>query len=562
MSINLYLLFSYFIFSATVLFFFIKHGSLFDNLFRKKGIILIFDFFVAFSLILSFPGMLIFAIFYKGATFIFQIGGKKNLSSYKRIKPHGILNAGYFKLFLKLSGDKDIKSDSQLDRLKEAFEKYEFFAITLLFNDEDLPPLLQSGLGLSQSKVVMPVFIPYRSEPVYDQEQNILKVHKDFSNSNYSIKSERMELCGAAFSNFLNLPLDGENKLIVVDKKKPNEFWWIPINLVKNKNLFTLLEFGNHIKRNDTVYNSMVYFLSIFWRNSKLEINTSLKEIAKTKYSILTEELKKRNEYDIINLLKLLTYKKPESNIFFQLAPESPEKIKQKESIKSKIFSTSKEDLLNEFPDFSESDINWIKKQEIQANIKSLLQKKIDYSSKVFLSTAILVREAISNEFLKKDQDPEFDYSGIGISYSKFLEGELNTSLVQLIRSKLGVSMPNYFLKYCDIPGNYIVEGTYNFKVNFNNGNKMTGQYFAPGLGQSIISAEILKKDLESKLKSLDELIELGRKFKKLRNLTAHPELVNSDTLSEMEEIMVQINLKGILDDLIQLRECLKLESN
>ena len=89
------------------------------------------------------------------------------------------------------------------------------------------------------------------------------------------------------------------------------------------------------------------------------------------------------------------------------------------------------------------------------------------------------------------------DYSGVVIYFAKIIEQELNLSIGQLIRERLGIPMPDFYNIVYFAKNNYFYVSTYNRDVNFNrplnpNLNNRTLKYVP--IGDLLCSLEEINK--------------------------------------------------------------------
>lgn len=101
-------------------------------------------------------------------------------------------------------------------------------------------------------------------------------------------------------------------------------------------------------------------------------------------------------------------------------------------------------------------------------------------------------------------------------AYCRAIEAEFNASLVQEIRSSLGISMPQYFMRHC--PGGHALFNQNGIKIDMN--QKHNSTWRPPGLGQSRIVAEGL--EIPS-LREYPRIKNTWAEIARLRNLAAHP---------------------------------------
>lgn len=155
----------------------------------------------------------------------------------------------------------------------------------------------------------------------------------------------------------------------------------------------------------------------------------------------------------------------------------------------------------------------------------------------------ILLRTGYRIAGLVRRDEQYFDLSPIVLCLAKPFENEMNLSLVQWIRRKLGIEMPDYF-NTCK-PG---VEAYYrrrhvNINFNYINGD---GVWVPPSLGQSQLACRYLSNDILNNTtfegyerSSWDRQINFWKEVKSIRNAAAHPGMgkVEHADLSKLVEI-------------------------
>lgn len=126
------------------------------------------------------------------------------------------------------------------------------------------------------------------------------------------------------------------------------------------------------------------------------------------------------------------------------------------------------------------------------------------------------------------------DYSPLLVCLGKIFEKELNLSLVHWIRNSLGIEMPDYFNKWKNSRKSYVLSPSREIvhdpnPVNFN--WKQDGKWRAPDIGSSeyILRSLVLEQKAPVEITDPDFFLDKCREFRKLRNKTAHQELVNED---------------------------------
>ena len=134
---------------------------------------------------------------------------------------------------------------------------------------------------------------------------------------------------------------------------------------------------------------------------------------------------------------------------------------------------------------------------------------------------------------LKDLMNYPIDYSGVVIYFAKIIEQELNLSIGQLIRERLGIPMPDFYnIVYYAIK-NFYVE-TDNKNVNFNqplkpNSNNRTLKYVP--IGDLLCSLEIINDNEDFYALNRYDLKTI-HSFKRLRNKCCHPGTIDDVDLN------------------------------
>ncbi|MGM9842787.1 MAG: hypothetical protein ACI30S_01035 [Muribaculaceae bacterium] len=154
--------------------------------------------------------------------------------------------------------------------------------------------------------------------------------------------------------------------------------------------------------------------------------------------------------------------------------------------------------------------------------------KEFSERSKCFFETLIHLLHLPMNNLI--------DYSYFVIYFAKIIEQELNLSIGQLIRERLGVPMPDFYnIVYFAINNLYVY--TNNRNVNFNqplhpNSNDRTLKYVT--IGELLCSLEIMNDNYED-FYALSP-VDLGTiySFRDLRNRCCHSEIIDDVDLNEV----------------------------
>ena len=83
--------------------------------------------------------------------------------------------------------------------------------------------------------------------------------------------------------------------------------------------------------------------------------------------------------------------------------------------------------------------------------MKNRLTTGCDKLSRVYEDMFNTLQEVMLDEDKIKNLSP-LDYSALGLYIGKFVEQEINSSVVQIMRDFRGVEMPDYYCKYYPYP--------------------------------------------------------------------------------------------------------------
>ncbi len=410
--------------------------------------------------------------------------------------------------------------------------------------------LFNSNLRTSLDKQGVSLFIftanEFHDVPLISQNQKY-DINFLTSDTNFSFIPQHQDASSAALSFLLNIPMDGKNKMVIVDKKVPNEITILDLNNITEDflidNIYDLNDYKIHLEKPFQYYISE--YLSIFWSKSKLEV---IKDCAKKIKNRLYDHYKV-SDPSILNIFKL-TERFQEPITRFQMSGYSFEETE----IRKIILNKSINEIRQLYPETDEDELKSIKSSELDIKLSAITRiEGLEYESKIFLKSANMV---YSMFLLEKDIE-EIDYSPVAIGYTKFFEKEINVSVVQSIRKELGVPMPIYFNKYYPDQEKYEININNKFKIDYNMKNIKTGNYLAPGLGQTFHALEIEFDKIDGDKKKLNELLYKGRKLNNIRNRAAHPELIGKEDIDEIRDIILSLYLNKIFDELITTKKML-----
>jgi hypothetical protein len=460
-----------------------------------------------------------------------------------------IYNPGYDKLIFSLINRYLGEQTHEISLLKEKYNQYKYLGFPIIYNYKLLNDIILSGsfrVKAEENDIGIFIFetVNYCDPP----GESIFDVFPNLSNTNYAFRTYDQEITGSALSSILNIEVDGIDKFVFWKKDNLNELIIIPLNEFNSGfDMNIIIQSYHHYSRHkvENILTLLAEYLSLHWKNSKMLENEALRVTSKS----IRDELFKRcydtKNQDIINLLKIVEYRKPYVLYKRRLPDEEELKIRELTLIQPL------DQIHKKYPEYDMNILKQFKSIETNNKLRKLENEtNIDYRAKIFLKSANMINNLFDDE--------EIDFSAVTIGYSKFFEREINLSIVQLIRKELGINMPNYYEAYCDRSGQYIVQIGDDFKVNFNMQDRSNGKYLPPGLGQSLICYNSMADKLSSFISKYNELIKEGKKLNSIRNKSAHPDLINKYDVKGIKEILVQLYLNGILEQMFKTKVQLK----
>lgn len=170
--------------------------------------------------------------------------------------------------------------------------------------------------------------------------------------------------------------------------------------------------------------------------------------------------------------------------------------------------------------------------------IKKELVKGCDSASRVYKSMFDVFLEVMQDSEKLRNLSP-IDFSALGMYIGKFVEQEINSSVVQIMREFIGVEMPRYYCKKC--PG-YVKSVQTQYKnISLNSPNKDSEDYYALQtipLGEAYVALDILKAEDNIRFFKKypwlydNDFLDAWWKLSKFRNKMAHiGEIIDADTL-------------------------------
>jgi hypothetical protein len=157
---------------------------------------------------------------------------------------------------------------------------------------------------------------------------------------------------------------------------------------------------------------------------------------------------------------------------------------------------------------------------------------------------------------------PDLDFTPAAICLAKAFEIEINKSIVQWIRKKNDITLPDY---YCKVqPGvNGLITPNMNEgkPIDFNK-PRQNGNWHPPAMGQSYLVAakNIEKKEWQPYWQPQERklLFREWQKIADLRNLAAHSEKVSAEDMDQIIDSIKTLNSNMIFGKMAGLRETLK----
>lgn len=173
--------------------------------------------------------------------------------------------------------------------------------------------------------------------------------------------------------------------------------------------------------------------------------------------------------------------------------------------------------------------------------IEERLTEGCDRLSRVYGNMFNVLQEIMQDKEKLKELSP-LDYSAIGLYIGKFVEQEINSSVVQLMRQFCGIDMPDYYCKVCREYGidADVRDRNKNIRLNEQNGLNNTSELKTIPLGDAFHALERLKEedsdDFFNDYPWLNDnvFLEAWRRLFRFRNRVAHiGELIDLETLEE-----------------------------
>lgn len=457
----------------------------------------------------------------------------KNVQSEKNIPPAeeriGVhmawrLNPFYHKLIFSLNNEYVTPNSLEIEAIKTKYSDYDNFVLPIIHDFKLLNRVIYKNNfreDLERNKYGLYVL---ESNRCIDEIPNDTSVIFDsFSNINYSNFGGwkdigKQEVSAWFLSELLNIDNDGIDKLVFWSKNDLRKLKVISLHEFKdgfNESLVEGSSISILIEKYD-IHKLLSFYLCLKWKHSGLPENESLRISSKIIKKEFLDEFSSNN--NLLNWVELIEYKSPaERGILYR-----SKHIEKESAIESKL-----KDLENE--------------------------TFISYKSRIFLKTANMACDLI--------KDDEVDFSILAIGYTKFFESEIKLSILPFIRKELGVSMPDFYNAHCPGNKNYILELNDSFKVDFNQKNRFTGKLIPPGLGQILNSYNFLNTRIVYTKISHREFNKITKELNRIRNRSAHAEIVSSDDAARVREIIVRLYKKKVFKDFYSVKVKLSSQS-
>lgn len=181
-------------------------------------------------------------------------------------------------------------------------------------------------------------------------------------------------------------------------------------------------------------------------------------------------------------------------------------------------------------------------------------------ASYTFLRTAVRAKRALSGEdgggareLLRHGDD--LDFSPAVVCYAKTLESEINLSLVQLARTRLGIEMPEYFTKFHPGVRAVVMPRLPNPRPIDLNRCGRGRHWLPPGLGESRLACEAVLAGQEPPF--WPSLQAPWRALVDSRNQAAHATVLAGDAAEEAERQIASIARARGFEELASVRRAL-----
>ncbi len=232
------------------------------------------------------------------------------------------------------------------------------------------------------------------------------------------------------------------------------------------------------------------------------------------------------------------------------------------------------EDASNQFQD-RRSWPKAIQQYQLEGSVYSLRTKYEKNSVEAIRQYNHLVPFLLPAENIYRNYPPEraddiengftTDLSPLGLYLGQIIEDEMNASIIQFLRQKNGIPMPEYFRIYDPTKGPVPFE-TRNKRILLNKKFKLIyGDTYSVRLLQigetNCILRNLLKRDaLDNEIKCFGnkEYLTLMTPFCNLRNDSSHPGIITRDKFDNMYQMFMKI-VEKYFPEMLKLKEQMKL---
>lgn len=175
--------------------------------------------------------------------------------------------------------------------------------------------------------------------------------------------------------------------------------------------------------------------------------------------------------------------------------------------------------------------------------INKELVKGCDSASRVYNSMFDVLKDIMQDSEKLRSLSP-VDFSALGMYIGKFVEQEINSSVVQIMREFRGVKMPDYYCRrYPERIKPVITQNRYIYLNSYIKDSYDDDALQTIPLGDAYVALDILKAEDKRDLRGFfddypwlddDDFLDAWWKLSKFRNKMAHiGEIIDADTLEE-----------------------------
>ena len=376
-----------------------------------------------------------------------------------------------------------------------------------------------------------------------------------------------------ALSSTLNIPEENFPVILVTNNFSNKDFYWIKTEEdVLDRQLSELGYIAK--KYPETADNWSVAKIILKDRSDKFDVlrsfnfGNTIESLAKSLSDLLSLIIISNRELNEDNLPK---YELENAQI---QAKESIAKL-EKTLVKYRKQNTD-EEIQNEevFDQVNKNIVSFL--SLISRNYSNNLDFELKIPEKFLESDSsnlLKASQKVLNALLNDDQElhnilgstNNYDYSPVGICFTKLFEIEISLSIVHWIRQLLGVHLPDYYKKYEEkISANYIPDNLgirITQKINFNKMNEKDFRWEPPAIGMSRVAFNSIRLK-ENYIQDfnyidhdkLDIFIHKWKELTELRNTCAHVEPVSIDSVKKIIELLNEMNEIGIFEKLNKMK--------